>query len=395
MDKKFKAGTYITPITDVSTCTSDERLGTALSLIRSSHDPVFVINENGEFVGLVSLNYAIFEKRFPVATKVKNCLLNPPQITPETPVSEVAQYMVDTRLYTLPVFNESGKLSGIISSPVMLRGLSRNSTFIDEMSKSIKTSDPETAEASITITEAYNQLRKTGSSRLLLLDEKKKIAGIITRRDIETAFAKHRKKERFTASIGRTGVNLQRIDQNVPVEDKTPAIEFASKSVITISENDSIKSAIKRMIESRVPSIVIVDKYRIPKSIISTKSFLSAIAESKQAARIPIIFHHGPDGPTKDYRIQQLTSMLEKFGEKINKRMPVQRIELTIEQPKNPVGKTVAYSVKLYLLLWSGESYMGSADSFVARSRHIGLETNVREAIKEIQRQIERDTDNN
>lgn len=115
---------------------------------------------------------------------------------------------------------------------------------------------------------------------------------------------------------------------------------------------------------------------------------MEKLIEEKQ---VPIIIHHSPEGPTREYRLEQLNEILRAFGEKLGKRSPVQRIELTIEDPKNPLGKVVAYGAKLHVLFYSGKSYVASSDSFVAKAHHVGLETNVREAEKEIIRQIESD----
>lgn len=112
---------------------------------------------------------------------------------------------------------------------------------------------------------------------------------------------------------------------------------------------------------------------------------------STEENKIPIIIHHGPEGPTREYRLEQLNEILQAFGEKLNKRSPVQRVELTIEDPKNPLGKIVAYGAKLHVLFYSGKSYIASSDSYVAKAQHLGLETNVREAEKEILKQIESD----
>jgi len=115
---------------------------------------------------------------------------------------------------------------------------------------------------------------------------------------------------------------------------------------------------------------------------------MKKLIEEKQ---IPIIIHHSPEGPTREYRLEQLNEILQAFGTRLNKRSPVQRIELTIEDPKNPLGKVVAYGAKLRVLFYSGKSYFASSDSFVAKAQHLGLETNVREAEKEILKQIESD----
>ena len=103
-----------------------------------------------------------------------------------------------------------------------------------------------------------------------------------------------------------------------------------------------------------------------------------------------IIFHHAPEGPTREYRLEQLNEILQKYAQKIDKRDPIERIELTIDQPKNPVGKIIGYGVKLHILLMCGESYIANSDSYVARAQHLGLEKNVRKAAKEITTQIEK-----
>lgn len=104
----------------------------------------------------------------------------------------------------------------------------------------------------------------------------------------------------------------------------------------------------------------------------------------------PIVFHHAPEGPTRNYRLEQLNEILQKYAQKINKRDPIERIELTIDQPKNPVGKIIGYGVKLRILLMCGESYVANSDSYVARAQHLGLEKNVRKAAKEVIIQIEK-----
>lgn len=121
-----------------------------------------------------------------------------------------------------------------------------------------------------------------------------------------------------------------------------------------------------------------------------TKAKIEKSKQTKAQKEFPIVFHHVPEGPTREYRKEQLNEILQAFAQKIDKRDPVQRIELTIEQPKNPVGKVTSYGVRLHILLMSGESYVANSDSYVARAQHLGLEKNVRNAAKEIIAQVEK-----
>ena len=390
MKTNLKAKDFLTLFSDVSTCTGDERLNTALSLNRSSSDPVFVVSAKGKLDGLISLKHALFEKRLPFTTKAKNALIIPPQINPETPLVVVARHMLSTGLLTLPVFDEEQNISGVVAAPSIFKLIVRKKLFVEEVIENMKVAKPDVARSTILVDEAYDQLRRSGASRLFLLDEHGKAVAIITIKDIEKVLASRRKNERFSIAVGTNGINTQVVEQGGMFKKSLPALDYASKSVISILASEGLGNALRRMLEHKLPSIILVDKYEKPKGVISTKTILEAITKTEEGVDIPLLFHHAPDGPTREYRLEQLNEILQKFGQKLNRRNPIQRIELTIEQPKNAVGKVTSYDVRLHVLLWSGESYVASSDSFVSRARHIGLETNVRMAAKEITKQLEK-----
>ena len=390
MKNSQTAKQFITPFENISSCLPDERLSTALVLARSSHDPVFVIDGNGVFKGLLSLKNALFQHRFPLSTKVKNCLQQPPEITNETSIESIAKYMLATDLYTLPVVDERKNIIGLVSTPVILRKLVKNSGYFSEIATKIKASRPGSVMSDISIEEAYNQFRREGQSRLLLMDTNGKIVGILTRQDVERVLPDKHTKERISGSPDSNGRTTLIAGSSTASRKSPSAIEFASKSVVLIPNSEGNVSAVIKMLKMDVPSVVIVDKFNKPKGVISTRSVLEAITEAKTETDVPIIFHHAPEGPTREYRMRQLNEILQNFSRKINKRNPVERVELSIEESKNSVGKVVNYGVRLRLLLWSGETYVASSDSFVARTKHLGLEMNVRSAIKEIISQLEK-----
>ncbi len=379
---------FIENFQDVPSCSPNDLLGKALESSRTSHDAVFVFDE-GSFVGLISPNYCEFEKRYPLNTKVKNCLLHPPFITSSTSVQKAAQFMVDMNVYTLPIFDDKQKVIGVVNSAKILQRIIKEKNIIEDLAREIKPQKVQTATEKATIKEIYEAFRNTDQSKMVLVDDNGKLKAIITRNEIEKALMSHRKRERYSARVGEQGKNFMRIESE-PDIDETPAIEFASKSVISIEDKEKIKNTLNKMVDKNVSSIIILGKYGRPEEIISAGSILKALANLYPTQEIPILFHHSPDGPTKDYKLENLRAILEKFGGKVNKRFPIQRMELYIEQPKNLVGKTFAYTVKLRLSLWSGKSFFASVEEYVARSKHLGLETSVREATKEIEKQLEK-----
>lgn len=103
-----------------------------------------------------------------------------------------------------------------------------------------------------------------------------------------------------------------------------------------------------------------------------------------------ITFHQRPSGPGGRYTVEKLRDLLETFIEKLQKRSPVRTIEVFLAQPKNPVGKVVAFRAMLHVHLASGKRYVAASEQYVAHAKHVGLESCVREAMKEITGQIRR-----
>lgn len=390
MKIKLKAKDLISPVDNVSTCTIEERLNTALSLNRSSREPVFVIGEKGELLGLISLKNAFFEKRLPLTTKVKNCLISPPEIDINTPFDVIARNMLSTGLNILPVFDPEKKILGVVTIGALMDRLLKSKKNLEDIVEKIKVEKSDTAKVDTTIDGVYEKLRKTGNPRLLITNDRGVVEAIITIKDVEKVLAARKPSERFSTAMGSGNRMSKQIEYRNEKINTRPALEFSTKNVVVCDVSEGVGVAVKRMLSLKIPSIVLVDKFRKPKGVLTTRSILDAIVKSSSSSDIPIIFHHAPDGPTREYRIKQLREMLQKFSEKVNKRNPVRRIELAIERPKNYVGKVVAYDVRLHVFLWSGDSFIASSDSFVARARHVGLETNVRVACREIIKQIER-----
>lgn len=106
-----------------------------------------------------------------------------------------------------------------------------------------------------------------------------------------------------------------------------------------------------------------------------------------------ILFHQRPSGEAGAYTVEKLTALLERFCDKLNRRSPIQTIEVYLKEPHNPVGKAVTHTVMLHMHLRNGKRYMASAEGYASRAKHLGLEAQLRESMKEIQEQIRRDHD--
>jgi hypothetical protein len=105
---------------------------------------------------------------------------------------------------------------------------------------------------------------------------------------------------------------------------------------------------------------------------------------------LTIELHRFPSGPSGEHTRSKINEYLEKVGVKLTRRAPVRKIEVFANEARNPSGQAKAFTIILHVHLWSGQRFEAREDAFANRSKHIGLETCVRNAWKEIQEQIRR-----
>ncbi len=364
----------------IARCFPETTLGSALSVIQSSHEPVFVFNDNDEFLGLVSPYYVLFKKRLPYTTKVKSVIIIPPRINNSTPFYEIADFMVATRIYALPVFNDKNEIKEIVRAKNIIKELSKKPDIFSQIAQKIKIEKTTTAKINSTVKDVYKLLREKGTTRVVLVDNNKKLAGIITRKDIENAFIKPTKKQKASTRRGEP-INYS-LDQERANRFDIAISKFYTRNVLTAKKELGIEKILQRMFRAGKNSIVIVDKNNLPYGIISNRTILKAMAEFKPKKEIPIIFRK-PTKKTTDYEMGKIYTLLERLGEKLDKMSPVQQIKINFKKSKKPAGGIILFDITLQVEFFSGKN-------FIAEVEERKVEIGIREAIKRIEKQQRR-----
>jgi CBS domain-containing protein len=385
----YKAKPYIRSAADILTCTPEQYLSDALAFTRQSHDAVLVYEKKGTFLGLISPYHAIFEHRFPYEAKVKRCLFVPPKITEHAPLYQVAQYMLDTRIYTLPVVNDAHEVVGVITAHDILKGAAQDHIFFENITDRIEMERPLVAPETITVRAAYRRLKKNKTTRLVLVSDHGRLSGIVTRSDIQCAVHRTAPNEGFAMRVGNQRNWL--LVENEIRERKLPAKDFATPLVVTAKLGESMHEVTKHMIDKEVSSVVFIDEQDKPVGIISVRSFLKALASMRHEIAIPVIVHHQPRGVSDDYTVRKVRSTLERFGAKLHRRLPLHYIEVYMLPTYNAVGRVKEYTFVLAVHFWSGLSYRAQAESFIAKAKAAGFETILHQTMREIESQMQRD----
>jgi len=371
---------HITIFKNIAKCSPETNLGSALSMLKSSHEPVFVFAQNNKFLGLVSPYFTLFKKRYPYTTKVKSLIITPPYIKSSTPFYEIADFMLSTRIYILPLFNEKEEIKGKITARNIIKAAINQQELIKEIAESIKIENAITAKTNAKAKDIYSLLRQKGTSRILLVNNKGRLAGIITRRDIEEAFTKPTTKQRFSTRKGKP-INYS-FDKEITTRFDIPISKFYIRNVLTAKKELGIEKSLQSMLKAEKNSIVIVDKNHYPYGIISIRTILKALAKLKPKREIPIIFRK-PTKESTDYEIEKIYNLLKKFSQKMDKISPVRQIKINFKKSKRPAGGIILFDITLQIEFFSGKN-------FIAKVKERKVEMGVREAIKRIEKQERR-----
>lgn len=364
------------PQEKISRCAPDDTLDAAFGKTRSSHDAVFVWGSDKNFLGLASASYALFRKHYPFGTKVRSCLIHSPRVTLSTPLWEIAECMVSTGCYTLPVFHSSGSVIGAISAKNIWQGLAKDpGSFLDSI-RNVKATKPVSAPMNCSVKDILELLRQEKTSRIVLVNEAGKLEAIIARRDVQQLMIKPAKRQSAMPSPGGARANAFGTETKSRLD--TSAKTYAKRNILVVPEHTPLAEQVRTLLSSGKTSIVVVDGKDRPVGIISMRTLLQSLALAKPEVEIPVIVRNDAKLPSAD--IDYITSLLATFAKKLYKHSPLQRVEVSIKESKNPAGRPIVFELVLQVLLASGAR-------FVAKTQNYKLKPALQEVILEVKQQ--------
>ena len=370
----------ISPQDAVPVSEADKTLGAVLPLVSSSHEAVFV-NDNGEFLGLISPHQALYAGSSPHTAKVRSILFVPPRITSRTTVNEAAEHMLASKIYGLPVFDANEPV-GLISAQSVLNFIAGNPRLLKQLSESIKPNAPITANINSSISEIYNLLKDKEVSRVILVADNGQLAGIVTRSDLMSAFIKPRMR-RFPPE-GTIAGFYSKAGEKKYTQDR-PARRYATTMVDSLPGKTQRHQIVERLIKSPYNSIVLVDGRRKPTGFCSMHDLLRAVASVEPDASTPILMIK-PGDSVPQAEQEAAEKYLRQFANKLEKRLAVEKISVSSKSAKNSKSQPNKFNVTIAVTPVAGEpliatsgkwSYLDGVQSAAAmiekRRRRTGL----------------------
>ena len=239
------------------------KLSEAISKFKSSHDAVMLV-EDEQFFGLVNPYYALIKRVYPPATKLAHCLFSPPRLHLETPLSEVARLMLESKVHYLPVLDKANRLLGIVTARRVLRAMLGSERVNSTTRDLVETKAYlQTINLSSNFDEVLRFFERSKLSKIVVVNEKNNLQGIISVFDLLPIFQEP--KER-----------MHMLDRSEPIAKlKQYSIkEFLKTQTINVNLNTNLKTVINLILEKEIGSVIVMKNNLQPENIITTSDLL-------------------------------------------------------------------------------------------------------------------------
>ncbi len=368
---------FLEPVSSVQTTHPETTVGAALLLAKSTHDAVFVY-EDELFLGLISPSEVVYHNKYPHTTKVRDGLLHAPHLHEQSTVFDALGYMMALRVYVLPVLGENKKVVGVVRARNIIAGVCKDPEVLREIAAQIRVRQPLTIDKNSLVKDAYAKLKIEKVARLIVVDAMLKVVGIISRADLATAFMDSGSKQRFSGRKGKASSVTSFNEEKIKKTD-APVGNFSSSLVFTVPFKTSNEKVIQQLLAQEFNCVVLIDDDQKPQGFLSLRDILGAVHALEQGREISIVItKHESITDAQSYEVETL---VRRFGEKFAKRLSFDYLRVAIGEQKSNSGKALGYLITFSIKGMSG-------DDIVAHAEHKQLDTATRQALEKAERQL-------
>jgi len=308
---------------DIIRVSKDDTLSQALGHLSSSHDAAFVMDEKDNFLGVINPYYALIQSSaYDGDTKTENCLHHPPRIYEVDTIGRIAKMMSESRIHYLPVFNDKEEFVGITSARRLLK-LMRNAVdriYLKGMIES-KSTPYQTVKESDMIAQAINLFKEHKISKLLVLDNNKKLVGVLSYYDIVPyMIAPGQRKKGGRGSDERVSFKNEKIKN------------YMQKTLQILTEDKTAADAIDIMLEKEKGSVIVVDENGQPLGIITTRNLLDILHTQEDQKQVQLTTKN-----FNDAHISVITELVDYVSDHIQKEETIRSAEVIAEEEKTGV----------------------------------------------------------
>lgn len=168
-----------------------------------------------------------------------------------------------------------------------------------------------------TISHALHIFKESKLSKLVVVNKEQKLRGILSYYDLISFLITPKKKERGALNADKSTLQTKRVKH------------FLRSYVLTLGSSDFARDALHLILEKKIGSIVIIDKYYKPIDIITTRDLLKLLVYEPSAAKMEM--------STQNLSLKSsiiTKGFFERLKERLMKKRDVVKAKLFVKEEK-------------------------------------------------------------
>jgi len=330
-----------------------------------------LVEEDGKILGVVREKDLLRGRALknPHETKVRSMLVR----TGIIPMSELTAEKVARRfvedMTPFVVVSEDGKY-GVIYINDFIK-------FIKDRFKGVKVRDLMSEEFITvkrfdTVAKALSLMKKNGVDRVIVIDEKGKVIGVLTGKDVIDRVIAPRKRARMGDFSGEKEQTL-----SIMVESVMSAPPICTKA------SDSVSEAIDLMAENRISSIV-VEREGIPEGILMKRDVLEFFLKSQEKKELSVEFITQNIAPD-EFEREEIIRDIERFMRKYRDFLGETHVYIYLKKQRVHFRGLPLVAAKVRI--WSTKGL------FIASGESWGIEYAIHVALEKLEREVQKEKD--
>jgi CBS domain-containing protein len=255
------------------TVSVDDKVTVALGRLASGvHHSAIVVDSRDRYVGLLDKEGCLRSRGDLGNMKVRHVLRKTSRLEESTDIVRVAQLLQAADSHILPVLDKYKRVAGIVGARDVIVALV-------EKLRGMRVSDlatkyPIVLSEDDSVAKAIELIKRKKVSRIPVIDDKRKLVGVVTRFDLLTRYmvrpsdSKEGAKGSFAALPNRS-----------PSKSSTISVsDIMVKSVETVAPGTMLNAAARKMADANISDLIVVEN-DLPVAILTTKDILGRLAK--------------------------------------------------------------------------------------------------------------------
>lgn len=329
-----------------------------------------LVEEEGEIIGVVREKDLIRGRALknPHETKVRSMLVRTGAIPSAelNPEKVARRFVEDSTPFVVVSFNGS---YGVIYINDFIK-------FIKESFKGLKVRDLMNEEFVAvrrfeTVAKALSLMKKHGVDRVVVVDERGKVIGLLTGKDVVDRIISPRKRARMGDFSGEKEKTLSIMVESV-----------MSSPPICAKANDSVSDVIDLMAENRISSVV-VERDGIPEGILMKRDILEYFLKSQEKTEIGVQLVT-QNISADEFEREEIIKDIEKFMRKYRDFLGETYVYIYLRKQRIHFRGLPLITAKIKI--WSSKKGL-----FIASGESWGIEYAIHVALEKLEREVQKE----